>query len=173
MADRETARGPERGSARVIEGQLVVPPGARFALVSARFNHFIVDRLVEGALDAIVRHGGALENVSIVRVPGSWEIPTVVARIAQRKSADAIIALGAVIRGSTPHFDYVASEVSKGIATVSLQTGVPVAFGVLTTDSIEQAIERAGTKAGNKGWEAAVSAIEMVSLAAALEGAGL
>lgn len=173
MADRETARGPERGSPRVIEGQLVVPPGARFALVSARFNHFIVDRLVEGALDAIVRHGGALENVSIVRVPGSWEIPTVVARIAQRKSADAIIALGAVIRGSTPHFDYVASEVSKGIATVSLQTGVPVAFGVLTTDSIEQAIERAGTKAGNKGWEAAVSAIEMVSLAAALEGAGL
>jgi 6,7-dimethyl-8-ribityllumazine synthase len=163
----------ERQTARVIEGQLVVPAGARFALVAARFNHFIVDRLVEGALDAVVRHGGALENVSIVRVPGSWEIPAVVARIAQRKGADAIIALGAVIRGSTPHFDYVASEVSKGIATVSLQTGVPVAFGVLTTDSIEQAIERAGTKSGNKGWEAAVSAIEMVSLSAALESAGM
>jgi 6,7-dimethyl-8-ribityllumazine synthase len=167
------ARAPERASARVIEGQLVVPAGARFALVAARFNHFIVDRLVEGALDAIVRHGGSLENVSIVRVPGSWEIPVVVSRIAQRRGADVIIALGAVIRGSTPHFDYVASEVSKGIAAVSLQTGVPVSFGVLTTDSIEQAIERAGTKSGNKGWEAAVSAIEMVSLSAALEGAGM
>jgi 6,7-dimethyl-8-ribityllumazine synthase len=157
----------------MVEGQLVVPAGARFALVAARFNHFIVDRLVEGALDAIARHGGSLDNVSVVRVPGAWEIPPVVARIAQRRSADAVIAVGAVIRGSTPHFDYVASEVSKGIATVSLQTGMPIAFGVLTTDSIEQAIERAGTKSGNKGWEAALSAIEMVSLGAALDLAGM
>jgi 6,7-dimethyl-8-ribityllumazine synthase len=157
----------------MVEGQLVVPAGARFALVAARFNHFIVDRLVEGALDSIARHGGSLDNVSVVRVPGAWEIPPVVARIAQRRSADAVIALGAVIRGSTPHFDYVASEVSKGIATVSLQTGMPIAFGVLTTDSIEQAIERAGTKSGNKGWEAALSAIEMVSLGAALDLAGM
>ena len=151
----------------------MVPAGARFALVAARFNHFIVDRLVEGALDAVARHGGSLDNVSVVRVPGAWEIPPVVSRIAQRRSVDAVIALGAVIRGSTPHFDYVASEVSKGIATVSLQTGVPVTFGVLTTESIEQAIERAGTKSGNKGWEAALSAIEMVSLAAAMELAGM
>ena len=169
MAERDTGRpGP-----RMIEGQLVVPAGARFALVAARFNHFIVDRLVEGALDAVARHGGSLDNVSVVRVPGAWEIPPVVSRIAQRRSVDAVIALGAVIRGSTPHFDYVASEVSKGIATVSLQTGVPVTFGVLTTESIEQAIERAGTKSGNKGWEAALSAIEMVSLAAAMELAGM
>ena len=157
----------------VVEGGLVVPSGARFALVASRFNHFIVDRLVDGALDAIVRHGGDASKITIVRVPGAWEIPTVVARLAQKRSADAIIALGAVIRGSTPHFDYVAAEVTKGIATVSMQTGVPVAFGVLTTDSIEQAIERAGTKAGNKGWEAAVSAIEMVALAAAMDRAGL
>lgn len=163
----------ETKSPRVIEGQLVVPPGARFALIASRFNHFIVDRLVDGALDAVARHGGSLENVTIIRVPGAWEIPVVVGRLASKKSVDAVIALGAVIRGSTPHFDYVASEVSKGVASVSLQTGVPVAFGVLTTDTIEQAIERAGTKAGNKGWEAAVSAIEMVALGAALDGAGL
>ena len=172
-----------RASVRVIEGGLVVPAGTRFALVASRFNHFIVDRLVEGALDAIARHGGALEDVSIVRVPGAWEIPTIVGRLAAGgalrasapregsagRSIDAIIALGAVIRGSTPHFDYVASEVTKGIATVSLQTGVPVAFGILTTDSIEQAIERAGTKSGNKGWEAALGAIEMVALSRALD----
>ena len=166
-----------KGTARIVEGTLVTPPGARFALVVSRFNHFIVDRLVEGALDALARHGGNLGNVTIVRVPGAWEIPTVVARLARAdasgKKLDAIIALSAVIRGSTPHFDYVAAEVSKGIATVSMQTGVPVTFGVLTTDTIEQAIERAGTKAGNKGWDAAVSAIEMVSLAAALDAAHL
>ena len=173
MAERDTARPAERPGPRMIEGQMVVPAGARFALVAARFNHFIVDRLVEGALDAIARHGGSLDNVSVVRVPGSWEIPTVVARIAEKRSVSAVIALGAVIRGSTPHFDYVAAEVSKGIATVSLRTGMPIAFGVLTTDSIEQAIERAGTKSGNKGWEAALSAIEMVSLGAALELAGM
>ncbi|MFT3774874.1 MAG: 6,7-dimethyl-8-ribityllumazine synthase [Minicystis sp.] len=167
-----------KGSPRVVEGTLVAPPGARFALVVSRFNHFIVDRLVEGALDALARHGADLGKVTIVRVPGAWEIPTVVGRLARalpsgEHRVDAIIALGAVIRGSTPHFDYVAAEVSKGIATVSLQTGVPVTFGVLTTDTIEQAIERAGTKAGNKGWDAAVSAIEMVSLDAALGAARL
>jgi 6,7-dimethyl-8-ribityllumazine synthase len=167
-----------RGSARVVEGVLVAPPGARFALVASRFNHFIVDRLVEGALDALARHGADLGKATLVRVPGAWEIPTVVARLARRGADatpkfDAIIALAAVIRGSTPHFDYVAAEVTKGIAQVSLQTGVPATFGVLTTDTIEQAIERAGTKAGNKGWDAAVSAIEMVSLAAALDAARL
>ncbi|MFO0758558.1 MAG: 6,7-dimethyl-8-ribityllumazine synthase [Byssovorax sp.] len=156
-----------------LEGKLVVPAGARFCLVASRFNHFIVDRLVEGAIDAISRHGGGLDRITLIRVPGAWEIPTVVSRVAQKKGADAIIALGAVIRGSTPHFDYVAAEVTKGIAAVSMHTGVPVTFGVLTTDTIEQAVERAGTKAGNKGWEAAVSAIEMVSLGAALDGAGL
>jgi 6,7-dimethyl-8-ribityllumazine synthase len=173
MAEKKATRVDAPASPRILEGQLVVPAGARFALVASRFNHFIVDRLVEGALDAIARHGGSVGNVSIIRVPGAWEIPTVVARLASRKSVDAVIALGAVIRGSTPHFDYVASEVSKGIATVSLQSGVPVAFGVLTTDTIEQAIERAGTKSGNKGWEAALSAIEMVALSEALDGAGL
>jgi 6,7-dimethyl-8-ribityllumazine synthase len=160
--------------AKVVEGTLIAPPGARFVLVASRFNHFIVDRLVEGALDALARHGASLERTTIVRVPGAWEIPTVVGRLARAEAKpDAIIALAAVIRGSTPHFDYVAGEVSKGVAQVSLQTGVPVAFGVLTTDTIEQAIERAGTKAGNKGWDAAVSAVEMVSLAAALSAAGL
>ncbi len=159
---------------RIIEGHLVVPQGARFAIVASRFNHFIVDHLVDGALDAIARHGGNTADVTLVRVPGAWEIPYAVQRLAQRqKEGFAIIALGAVIRGSTPHFDYVAGEVTKGIAAVSMQASVPVAFGILTTDSIEQAIERAGTKAGNKGWEAAVSAIEMVSLAKALGEAGL
>jgi 6,7-dimethyl-8-ribityllumazine synthase len=163
----------EKASPVILEGGLIVPPGATFALVASRFNHFIVDRLVEGALDAIARHGGDLGRVSLIRVPGAWEVPPVVGRLAQKKSVDAIIALGAIIRGSTPHFEYVASELTKGIATVALQTGIPVAFGVLTTDTIEQSIERAGTKAGNKGWEAAVSAIEMVSLAETLDKAGL
>ena len=158
---------------RIVEGTLVCPKGARIAIVSARFNHFIVDRLVEGALDAVARHGGDLAKVTIVRVPGAWEIPVAVQRIAHGKKVDAIIALAAVIRGSTPHFDYVASEVSKGVANVSIATGVPVSFGVLTTDSIEQAVERAGTKHGNKGWDAAVSALEMISLSKALDAAGL
>jgi 6,7-dimethyl-8-ribityllumazine synthase len=157
---------------RILEGGLVVPEGARFAIVSSRFNHFIVDRLVEGALDAIARHGGDLANVSLVRVPGAWEIPVAVQRLAQSKKLDAIVAVGAVIRGSTPHFDYVASEVSKGVANIAIATGVPVAFGVLTTDSIEQAVERAGTKSGNKGFEAALTAIEMVALGRTLETAG-
>jgi len=158
---------------RIVEGTLVCPKGARIAIVSARFNHFIVDRLVEGALDAVARHGGDLTKVTIVRVPGAWEIPVAVQRLAHGKKVDAIIALAAVIRGSTPHFDYVAGEVSKGVANVSIATGVPISFGVLTTDSIEQAVERAGTKHGNKGWDAAVSALEMISLSKALDAAGL
>ena len=150
---------------RVIEGQVVVPDGARFAIVASRFNHFIVERLVDGALDAIARHGGSGSEVSLIRVPGAWEIPWAVARIARPQPTNlAVIALGAVIRGSTPHFDYVAAEVTKGIASVSLESAVPVAMGILTTDTIEQAIERAGTKAGNKGREAAITALEMVDL---------
>lgn len=163
----------DKPSVRTVEGNLVVPSGSKIAIVAARFNHFIVDRLVEGALDAIARHGGDRSEVTIVRVPGSWEIPPVVARLARAGKVNAVIALGAVIRGSTPHFDYVAAEVTKGIAHVQLDTTVPVTFGVLTTDSIEQAIERAGTKAGNKGWEAAVSAIEMLSLQDVMTRAGL
>ncbi len=158
----------------VVEGNLVVPAGARFAIVASRFNAFIVDHLVDGALDALRRHGAEMNLVTLVRVPGAWEVPLVVQRLARaKKKPDAIVALAAVIRGATPHFDYVAGEVSKGVASASLATGVPVAFGVLTTDTIEQAVERAGTKAGNKGWDAAVSAIEMVSLARSLDGAGL
>lgn len=142
--------------------------GRRFALVVARFNHFIVDRLVEGAQDAIVRHGGSLDDVSIFRAPGSFELPVLAAKVAERGEFDAIIALGAVIRGATPHFDYVAGECVKGLASVGLKHTLPVSFGVLTVDTIEQAIERAGTKAGNKGWEAAVAAIEMADLFAKL-----
>lgn len=169
-------------SPRIVEGNVVVPKGARFGIVASRFNHFIVDHLVGGALDALVRHGAEEGNITVVRVPGAWEIPVAVQRLAQAadggakkgaaKKLDAIIALAAVIRGSTPHFDYVAGEVSKGVASISLASGLPISFGVLTTDTIEQAIERAGTKAGNKGWDAAVSAIEMVSLDRALAGAG-
>lgn len=156
---------------RVIEGNVVVPKGAKFCIVASRFNHFIVDRLVEGAVDAIVRHGGDASMITIVRVPGAWEIPTALAKIAAKKKSSALIAIAAVIRGSTPHFDYVAGEVAKGAAQVSLSSGLPIAFGVLTTDNIEQAVERAGTKAGNKGWDAAVSAIEMVSLAREIDAA--
>jgi len=163
----------EKAAVQIVEGHLVVPAGAKIALVVSRFNHFIVDRLAEGALDAIARHGGDKAQITLLRVPGAWEIPPVVARLARTGNVHAIIALGAVIRGSTPHFDYVAAEVTKGIAHVQLETGIPVTFGVLTTDTIEQAIERAGTKAGNKGWEAAVSAIEMLSLADAMKRAGL
>jgi 6,7-dimethyl-8-ribityllumazine synthase len=163
-------------SYRVVEGTLAVPKGARFAVLATRFNQFIVDHLVGGAMDAIARHGGELANVTLVRVPGAWEMPIAAQQVARgagtggNDKVDAIIGLGCVIRGSTPHFDYVAGEVSKGLAQVSLQSGLPISFGVLTTDSIEQAIERAGTKAGNKGWDAALSAIEMVSLGRALSG---
>lgn len=161
-------------SPRTVEGSLSVPKGARFAIVASRFNHFIVDHLVGGALDALGRHGAEEGNVTLVRVPGAWEIPVTVQRLTRggSRKLDAVIALAAVIRGSTAHFDYVAGEVAKGVASISLASGIPIAFGVLTTDTIEQAIERAGTKAGNKGWDAAVSAIEMVSLERALEGAG-
>jgi len=151
-----------------IEGALVVPSGAKFAIVGSRFNAFIVERLIEGAVDALLRHGGDAQNISVVRVPGSWEIPLVCQRLAKSGKLDAIVAVGAVIRGATPHFDHVANEVSKGVAQASLASGVPIAFGVLTTDSIEQAVERAGTKAGNKGFDAAVAAIEMVTLGKAL-----
>lgn len=171
-----SAAGPriaERSSPGVYEGKLIVPPGARFAIVASRFNHFIVDHLTDGAVDALVRHGAQPENITIARVPGAWEIPLVARRLAGSDKIDAVIALGAVIRGATPHFDHVANEVSKGVAAASMETGTPIAFGVLTTDSIEQAVERAGTKAGNKGWDAALSAIEMVSLRRALDGAGL
>ena len=138
--------------------------GLRMALVVGRFNSFISERLVDGALDALLRHGVADDDISVARVPGAFEIPLVARKMAESGKFDAVICLGAVIRGSTPHFDYVSAEVSKGIASVGLSSGVPVIFGVLTTDSIEQAIERAGTKAGNKGFDAAVSAIEMVNL---------
>jgi 6,7-dimethyl-8-ribityllumazine synthase len=158
---------------RVIEGGLVVPKGARFAIVASRFNHFVVDRLVEGAIDALVRHGAQTESVTLVRVPGAWELPLVARRLAGSKKIDAVIALGAVIRGATPHFDYVAGEAAGGLAAAAQASKVPIVFGVLTTETIEQAIERAGTKAGNKGWDAAVSAIEMVALARALDDAGL
>ena len=148
---------------KTVEGELVVK-GARFGLAVARFNSFVVESLLQGAVDTIIRHGGSENDIEIVRVPGAYELPLVVQRMAQGKSYDAIIALGAVIRGGTPHFDYVAGECVKGMSSVMLQQDVPVAFGVLTVDTIEQAIERAGTKAGNKGAEAATSAIEMVNL---------
>lgn len=163
----------EQNKPQVIEGGLLVPEGARFAIVSSRFNNFIVDRLVEGALDALHRHGCDPKNVSIVRVPGAWEMPPVVRRIVESKKVDGVVAVGTVIRGSTPHFDYISAEVSKGLAHTGLDNpNVPVAFGVLTTDSIEQAIERAGTKAGNKGFDAALSVIEMVALQRSLDAAG-
>jgi len=151
------------------EGQLV-GAGLRFALVVSRFNEFISRKLLEGARDALGRHGVAGEDVDVVWVPGSFEIPLAAARMAESGRYDAVICLGAVIRGATPHFDYVAAEVAKGIAHVSLQTGLPILFGVLTTDSIEQAIERAGTKAGNKGFDAALAAIEMANLLRELPG---
>lgn len=138
--------------------------GGKFCLVASRFNSFIVDQLENGAIDALIRHGANKDDIHLVRVPGAFELPMVVQRIAASKQYDAIIALGAVIRGGTPHFEYVAGECVKGIAHVALQYDIPVSFGVLTVDTIEQAIERAGTKAGNKGAEAALSAMEMVSL---------
>ena len=158
---------------KFIEGTLGAPGKARFGIVASRFNDFIVDRLVAGALDAFARHGVSNDRITLVRVPGSWELPLVCARLAKSGKLDAVIALGAVIRGGTPHFDYVASEAAKGVAMASASTGVPVVFGVLTTDSIEQAIERAGSKMGNKGFDAAAAAIELVSLGKALSDAGL
>jgi 6,7-dimethyl-8-ribityllumazine synthase len=148
---------------KTIEGGLTIR-GARFGIIAARFNSFIVDSLVDGAIDALKRHGAEDGSIQLVKVPGAFEMPLVASRMAAKKEYDAIIALGAVIRGGTPHFEYVAGECTKGLAAVSAQHDVPVAFGVLTVDTIEQAIERAGTKAGNKGVEAAMSAIEMVNL---------
>lgn len=153
---------------QTFEGTFVAPQG-KFALVVGRFNSFVVESLVTGAIDTLVRHGVKESDISVIRAPGAFELPLVAQRVAQREEFDAIIALGAVIRGGTPHFDYVAGECTKGLAQVSMQYDVPVAFGVLTVDSIEQAIERSGTKAGNKGAEAALSALEMVSLLAQLE----
>jgi 6,7-dimethyl-8-ribityllumazine synthase len=153
--------------ARIIEGNLDAS-GLKFALVVSRFNSFISDRLVEGAVDALLRHGAERDDIHLVRVPGAFEIPLTAKRVAATGNYHGVICLGAVIRGATPHFDYVSAEVSKGIAAVGLETGVPVSFGVLTTDNIEQAIERAGSKAGNKGYDAAVTAIEMVNLLKAL-----
>ncbi len=152
---------------KIIEGTLDAK-GGKFGIAVSRFNSFICDRLVEGAVDALVRHGAAKDDIDIVRVPGAFELPMAAKKMVEADRYDAVICLGAVIRGATPHFDYVSAEVSKGIASVSLDAGVPVAFGVLTTDNIEQAIERAGTKAGNKGFEAAVTAIEMVNLIKAI-----
>ena len=148
---------------KTIEGNLVAS-GLKFGLVAGRFNHFVVDTLVEGAIDTIVRHGGDADAIDLVKVPGAFEIPLVAEKLAASGKYDAVIALGAVIRGGTPHFDYVAGECAKGLGQVMLKHGIPVAFGVLTVDSIEQAIERAGTKAGNKGEEAALSAIETVNV---------
>ena len=148
---------------KTLEGKISAE-GLRFAIIVSRFNDFISSKLVEGAMDALNRHGANEEKVSLVKVPGSFEIPLVAKKLAEAGKFDGIICLGAVIRGATPHFDYVASEVSKGIAAVALETNTPVTFGVLTTDSLEQAIERAGSKSGNKGWDAAMAAMEMVNL---------
>ena len=152
---------------KLIEGNLVAG-GMRSAIVVSRFNSFITERLVEGAVDALLRHGAKDGDITVIRVPGAFELPVAAKLAAANEKFDAVIALGAVIRGSTPHFDYVAAEMSKGLAHVSMDTDKPVAFGVLTTDTIEQAIERAGTKAGNKGFDAAVTAIEMFNLVKAL-----
>ncbi|PIU67357.1 MAG: 6,7-dimethyl-8-ribityllumazine synthase [Armatimonadetes bacterium CG07_land_8_20_14_0_80_40_9] len=149
--------------AKIYEGK-VSAEGLKFALVVSRFNHFISDKLLEGALDSLRRHGVKEENLKIVWVPGAWEIPLMAKILAEKGGFNAVICLGAVIRGATPHFDYIANEVCKGIAQVALISQVPVVLGILTCDTIEQAIERAGTKEGNKGWDAAISAMEMANL---------
>lgn len=148
---------------KIIEGKLVTD-GMKVAIVASRFNEFIVSKLIEGARDGLLRHDVAEENISLAWVPGAFEIPVVAKKLAESGKYDAVICVGAVIRGATTHYDYVCAEVSKGIATVSMQTGVPVMFGILTTDTIQQAMERAGTKAGNKGYDCALGAIEMVNL---------
>jgi 6,7-dimethyl-8-ribityllumazine synthase len=147
----------------VYEGNLIAK-GLKFAIVISRFNEFIGAKLLDGAMDSLIRHGASADDVHVAWTPGAFEVPLIAKKLADTGRFDAVICLGAVIRGSTPHFDYVAGEVSKGIAKVSLDSGIPVIFGILTTDDIEQAIERAGTKSGNKGWQAAVSAIEMANL---------
>ena len=142
----------------------LIAKGKKFALVVSRFNDFITEKLLSGALDALVRSGAADEDLEVVKVPGAFEIPLVAKKMAKTGRFDAVICLGAVIRGSTPHFDYVSAEVSKGVATAGMESGIPIIFGVITTDTIEQAIERAGTKAGNKGWSAEIDAVEMANL---------
>ncbi len=153
---------------KVYQGMLL-GKGLKFALVVSRFNEFISKKLLEGAQDALVRHDVTAENIDIAWVPGAFEIPLVAKKLAQSKKYDAVICLGAVIRGNTPHFEYIASEVAKGIAAVNLETGIPVTFGVLTTENIEQAVERAGTKDGNKGFDAALNAIEMANVIKSLK----
>jgi len=148
---------------KIIEGELQAK-GLKFGIIVSRFNDFITSRLLDGAIDALVRHGAKEDDIEVVRVPGSFEIPLVAKKMASKGLYNAVICLGTVIRGATPHFDYVAAEVSKGIASASMETGVPIAFGVITSDTIEQAVERAGTKAGNKGWDAAITAIEMAQV---------
>ena len=148
---------------KILEGQLI-GKGKRFGIVVSRFNDFITEKLLGGAMDALLRTGVKENDIHVVKVPGAFEIPLAAKKVVQGGGCDAVICLGAVIRGATPHFDYVCAEVSKGIAQVSLDSGIPVIFGVVTTDSVEQAIERAGTKSGNKGWSAAMSAVEMVNL---------
>lgn len=148
---------------KIIEGKIIAK-GMKFAIVASRFNDFISGRLIEGAVDALNRAGADEKDIQIYKVPGAFELPLVAKKVAKSGRYDAVICLGAVIRGATPHFEYVSAEVSKGIASVGLETECPVSFGVLTTDTIEQAIERAGTKSGNKGWDAAMTAIEMVDL---------
>ena len=142
----------------------LIAEGKKFALVVSRFNDFITEKLLSGALDALIRSGTLDEDIEVVKVPGAFEIPLLAKKMAKSGRFDAVICLGAVIRGSTPHFDYVSAEVSKGVAAVSMESEIPVIFGVITTDTIEQAIERAGTKAGNKGWSAAIAAVEMANL---------
>lgn len=148
---------------KVIEGDLQAK-GLKFGIVVSRFNDFITNKLLDGALDALIRHGADEKNIDIVKVPGSFEIPLIAKKMAGKGTYDAVICLGTVIRGATPHFDYVAAEVSKGIAAASMDSGLPIAFGVITSDTIEQAVERAGTKSGNKGWDAAIAAIEMAQV---------
>jgi 6,7-dimethyl-8-ribityllumazine synthase len=152
-----------------IEGHLSAQ-GLKFTLVASRFNDIIVDRLIGGALDCLLRHGAAREDITLIRVPGAFELPLVCLKVARRGACDGIIALGAVIRGATPHFEYIAAEATKGIAQVSLQTGMPIGFGILTTDSLEQAVERAGSKAGNKGADAAATVLETIRVLEQLPG---
>lgn len=155
--------GGVRPVARSLEGTLDAS-GMRFALVVSRFNDFVCNRLLSGAEDCLRRHGAAADDLTVVRVPGSWEIPLAAGRLARSGAYDAVVALGVLVRGETPHFDVLAAEVTRGLARVSAESGIPVGFGVLTTETVEQAIERAGAKAGNKGWDAALSALEMASL---------
>ena len=148
---------------KILEGELQAK-GLKFAIIVSRFNDFITSKLLEGAKDALLRHGAKEEDIDIARVPGSFEIPLIAKKLASKGTYNAVICLGTVIRGATPHFEYVAAEVSKGVAAASMETGVPIAFGVITSDTIEQAVERAGTKSGNKGFDAAITAIEMAQL---------